>query len=167
MGLIGSVFILIVGMSYLLLRRKAAQKAGEGYGEELSNEPEYAAAGPLPHPLLALLALLPLIAVGVLNKVFTVLIPKYFGAKAVVNLAGHALTVDVAPLVAIWAVEGALLIGILLVIATSFKEVSARLAEGSKAAVGGALLASMTTVSAKPTRCAPCAATWRRNSASR
>ena len=142
LGLIGSVFILIVGMGYLSLRRRAAQKAGEGYGEGHSNEPEYAAAGPLPHPLLALL---PLVAVGVLNKVFTMLIPKYFGAKAVVNLAGHPLTVDVAPLVAIWAVEGALLIGILLVIATSFKEVSARLAEGSKAAVGGALLASMNT----------------------
>jgi H+/gluconate symporter-like permease len=103
LGLIGSVFILIVGMSYLSLRRKAAQKAGDGYGEGHSNEPEYAAAGSLPHPLLALL---PLVAVGVLNKVFTVLIPKYFGAKAVVDLAGHPLTVEFAPLVAIRAEGG-------------------------------------------------------------
>ena len=142
LGVIGSVFILIVGLTYLAQRRKAAQKAGEGYGVAHLNEPEFTATGTLPHPLLALL---PLVAVGVLNKVFTVLIPRHFGAKAVVDLPGHPLSVDVLPNVAIWAVEGALLVGILLVVATAFRAVSARFAEGSRAAVGGALLASMNT----------------------
>src|SRR5688572_29805662 len=39
LGVIGGVFILIVGLSYLNWRRRAALKAGEGYGENLLNEP--------------------------------------------------------------------------------------------------------------------------------
>jgi hypothetical protein len=49
--------------------------------------------------------------------------------------------------VAIWAVEGALLLGILLVVATAFGRIKRRFADGSKAAVGGALLAAMNTAS--------------------
>ena len=48
---------------------------------------------------------------------------------------------------AIWAVEGALLLGILTVFAFAWRPVLARFADGSKAAVAGALLASMNTAS--------------------
>jgi len=48
---------------------------------------------------------------------------------------------------AIWAVEGALLAGILLVVALAFRSVSQKFADGTKAAVAGALLASMNTAS--------------------
>ena len=48
---------------------------------------------------------------------------------------------------AIWAVEGALLLGILTVVVFAFRPVKERFAEGSKAAIGGALLASMNTAS--------------------
>ena len=48
---------------------------------------------------------------------------------------------------AIWAVEAALLLGILTVVACAFNRVRAKVAEGTKAAVGGALLASMNTAS--------------------
>ena len=48
---------------------------------------------------------------------------------------------------AIWAVEGALLLGILTVLVFAWRPVIAQFAEGSKAAVGGALLASMNTAS--------------------
>jgi H+/gluconate symporter-like permease len=142
LGIIGSVFILIVGMLYLSWRRKAAQRAGEGYGFDHINEPEEIKGGKLANPVVALL---PLVAVGVFNKVFTVAIPKAFGPKISVPLAGHPLSVDVTPNLGIWAVEGALLLGILLVLLFAWREVSGRFGEGSKAAVGGALLAAMNT----------------------
>ena len=40
MGVIGSVFILVVGLAYLEWRRRQAAAAGEGYGTKLVNEPE-------------------------------------------------------------------------------------------------------------------------------
>ena len=38
LGVIGGIFILIVGLTYLNWRRRSAQTAGEGYGENLLNE---------------------------------------------------------------------------------------------------------------------------------
>src|SRR5690606_11836889 len=54
---------------------------------------------------------------------------------------------EVAKVAAIWAVEGALLLGIACVLAFAWRTVLQRFAEGSKSAVGGALLASMNTAS--------------------
>jgi H+/gluconate symporter-like permease len=48
---------------------------------------------------------------------------------------------------AIWAVEGALLLGILTVFAFAWRPVVAKFADGSKAAVAGALLSSLNTAS--------------------
>ena len=48
---------------------------------------------------------------------------------------------------AIWAVEGALLLGILTVVVFAFRSLKERFAEGSKAAVAGALLAATNTAS--------------------
>jgi H+/gluconate symporter-like permease len=48
---------------------------------------------------------------------------------------------------AIWAVEGALLVGIARVLACAWRPVTQRFAEGTKSAIGGALLASMNTAS--------------------
>jgi H+/gluconate symporter-like permease len=49
--------------------------------------------------------------------------------------------------VAIWAVMGALLMGILTVLVFAFRPVATKFADGTKSAVGGALLASMNTAS--------------------
>jgi H+/gluconate symporter-like permease len=146
LGTIGAVFILMLGLLYLNHCRKAAAAAGEGYGTNLLNEPEPVNLDKLAHPLIAIL---PLVVVGVMNKVFTTLIPHYYGASYAITPAGSTktITTDVTSLVAIWAVEAALLIGILTVLAFSFRTVSKKFAEGSKAAVGGALLASMNTAS--------------------
>src|SRR5437867_5893840 len=144
LGVIGAVFILIVGLSYLEWRRRQAVARGEGYGTGHSNEPEPVAEEKLANPFIAIL---PLVLVGVLNKVFTSLIPQYFGSTFTVPIPGHPLSVQVSSLSAIWAVEGALLVGILSVIAFAFKPVIARFADGTKAAVAGSLLASMNTAS--------------------
>ncbi|GGY21551.1 transporter [Rhodanobacter panaciterrae] len=148
LGTIGAVFILIVGLAYLDWRRRKAAAAGEGYGDNLVNEPAPFECGKLAHPLIALL---PLVLVGVCNKLFTDLIPRIYGETQsfLPSVVGDAKPVvqEVAKIAAIWAVEGALLVGILCVLASAWRPVIRQFADGSKAAVGGALLASMNTAS--------------------
>jgi len=146
LGLIGAVFILVMGLTYLEWRRRKAVAAGEGYGTRLVNEPE-----PFPDdkPANPWLAISPLVLVGVMNKVFTVLIPRFYGATNTATLPGLAepVVTQVSSVAAIWAVEGALLLGILTVVLFAFKPLRNRFAEGTKSAVGGALLASINTAS--------------------
>ncbi len=150
LGLIGGVFILVAGLSYLEWRRRVAARAGEGYGDPatLLNEPTPFTGDRLAHPLVALL---PLLLVFVSNKLFTVWIPRVYGDshEFIPAVAGNAAPVvqEVAKVAAIWAVQGALLVGILAVLALAWKQVIGRFAEGSRTAVGGALLASMNTAS--------------------
>ncbi|MEZ0471864.1 GntP family permease [Luteimonas salinilitoris] len=148
LGTVGSVLIFAFGMLYLEWRRRRAVVAGEGYGTELRNEPEAFIGGHLRHPLLAVL---PLVLVGVANKLFTVLIPRLYGDSHafVPAVMGEAAPVvqEVSRVTAIWAVQGALLIGILSVLLLAWKPVTRRFAEGTRAAIGGALLASMNTAS--------------------
>ncbi|HZX70299.1 MAG TPA: GntP family permease [Rhodanobacter sp.] len=148
LGTIGAVFILIVGLAYLEWRRRRAAAAGEGYGTKLLNEPAPFEHGKLPHPLIALL---PLVLVGVGNKLLTDLIPRMYGETqsfipAVVGKAAPVVQ-DVSKIAAIWAVEGALLLGIVCVLVFAWRTVRERFADGSKLAVSGALLASMNTAS--------------------
>ena len=144
LGTIGALFILVVGMVYLEGRRRQAAARGEGYGTNLVNEPVAFEHEKLPNPYIAIL---PLVLVGVLNKLFTGWIPRIYGATNTFQLAGMktAVETDVAKVAAIWAVEAALVVGILAVVAFAFRPVTRAFAEGSKAAIGGALLASMNT----------------------
>ncbi|AZG12413.1 GntP family permease [Cupriavidus pauculus] len=146
LGVAGSLFIIIVGLSYLEWRRRAAAARGEGYGTSLVNEPQRMEGGKLPPPLLAIL---PLIVVGVSNFWLTRMIPLWYGQANSVSLPGLSKPVEtkIASVTAIWAVEGALLLGIVVVLATAFGAVKTRFAEGTKSAVSGALLASMNTAS--------------------
>ena len=76
LGLLGSVFILGVGLYYIESRRRAAQARNEGYGTDLRNEPEPFEAEQLPNPLIAIL---PLVVVGVMNFILTKLVPRFYG----------------------------------------------------------------------------------------
>ncbi|MGE4322890.1 MAG: GntP family permease [Sphingobium sp.] len=148
LGLIGSVIIAAAGLLYLDWRRRSAAAAGEGYGapETLVNEPAPVDAhSKMAHPFVALL---PLLVVGVANLALTMIIPRLVDGQDIsVSLAGldEPVRVKVAQMAALWAVEGALLLGIAVILLTAFPAVSRRFAEGSKAAVGGALLAGMNT----------------------
>jgi H+/gluconate symporter-like permease len=146
LGTLGGLFVFALGMLYLEYRRRQAQTRGEGYGEGHVNEPEPVADELLPNPWVALA---PLIVVGVGNILFTRLIPVFYGPAHEFQLAGMAKPVatNVAQLTAIWAVQAALILGILTVLVFAWKPVSARFAEGTKAAVAGSLLASMNTAS--------------------
>ena len=148
LGVLGAAFILAAGMAYLEWQRRKALAKQEGYGDQLLNEPVPFTEDRLASPWIAIL---PLVLVGVSNKVFTTLIPLHYGAShefipAVVGSAKPVVQ-EVSKVAAIWAVEGALLIGILAVLAFAWKQVHARFAAGSQAAIGGALLASMNTAS--------------------
>ncbi|MFC3815649.1 GntP family permease [Lysobacter sp. GCM10012299] len=148
LGTIGAVFIVAVGLLYLDWRRRAALAAGEGYGDQLLNEPAPFAGGTLAHPAIAIL---PLVLVGVVNKLLTVAIPRFYGEAhsfdpAVIGSATPVVQ-EVSKVAAIWAVQGALLVGIVTVLAFAWKPVVASFAESSKSAIGGALLAAMNTAS--------------------
>jgi H+/gluconate symporter-like permease len=54
LGLIGSLFVLGVGLAFIESRRRAALAQGEGYGTNLRNEPEPFEAEKLPNPWIAL-----------------------------------------------------------------------------------------------------------------
>jgi H+/gluconate symporter-like permease len=146
LGVIGSVFILATGLSYLEWRRRQALQRGEGYGRHTLNEPDKITVGSLPNPWLAML---PLVLVAVSNKLYTLWIPTVYGKSYTVDLPGlkHPLTGEVSTVVAIWAVEAALLTGIVVVLLSAFKAIASRFAEGSKSAVAGSLLAAMNTAS--------------------
>jgi len=144
LGLIGSLFVLGCGLAYIESRRRTAQARGEGYGINLHNEPEAFAAEKLPNPWIALS---PLVVVGVANFLLTHLILRAYGPVHEITLGGKPIVTQVPVVAAIWAVEGALLLGILTVFVFAWRPVLARFADGSKAAVAGALLASLNTAS--------------------
>ena len=146
LGVAGALFILTLGLAYLESRRRAALAAGEGYGDDHINEPEALGAGPNIH---AAIAILPLLVVGIANKALTYAIPRGYGATTDVVLSTGAKPVaaDVSAMTAIWAVEGALLLGIVTVLALAWGRVSRQFADGTKSAVSGALLAAMNTAS--------------------
>ena len=148
LGTLGGVFILALGLAYLEWRRRAALAAGEGYGTELLNEPAPFAGDRLAN---AWVALLPLVLVGVSNKVFTVLIPQFYGDSHsfLPSVIGSPAPVvqEIAKISAIWAVQAALLVGILAVLVLAWRSVATHFAESTKPAIGGALLAAMNTAS--------------------
>jgi H+/gluconate symporter-like permease len=148
LGVVGAVFIFIVGLGYLEFRRRQAVAAGEGYADRLvrlENEPEPFREEKLPHPALAML---PLVLVFILNYVFTKVIPDAYGATYDFVLgAGKPTPIEIGKVAAIWAVQGALLVGILVTIAFAFRPIRERFADGSKLAVAGALLATLNTAS--------------------
>ncbi|TBR08775.1 MAG: GntP family permease [Lysobacter sp.] len=150
LGSIGGVFILAAGLLYLESRRRQAAAAGEGYGDaaQLLNEPAPYAGERLAN---AAIAILPLVLVGVTNRLFTTWIPDLYGASYAFapGVMGGAPPVvqETAKLAAVWAVEGALLVGIASVIVLAWKPVTRGFVDGSRAAIGGALLASMNTAS--------------------
>jgi len=158
LGVIGSIATLAAGLAFLEWRRRSVMAKGEGYESAAATTAGSAAAAPapsapvragLPHPLLSLA---PLVLVGVANFTLTKLIPGWYGESYALTadaLPGlHApVTLPIKSVIGIWAVEGALLLGILLTVVTAFGRIRLTFADGTKAAVGGALLAAMNTAS--------------------
>ena len=96
-----------------------------------------------------LMALLPLLCVVAANKMLSMAIPRYYGTAHQVHLPGMAVPLDihVQQVTALWAIEGALTLGIIAVIIIARGRVLARFTTDITPAVGGALLATMNTAS--------------------
>ena len=78
LGIVGAIFILASGLAWLEWRRSQAAAAGEGYGANHINEPEPMVDEKLVAPAIAIL---PLVAVFVGNRVLTSVIPAAYGAS--------------------------------------------------------------------------------------
>jgi H+/gluconate symporter-like permease len=142
LGCLGSIFILVTGMGYL--QWQVRRTKGEGYGTDHINEPEPVPETVLVHPAIAIL---PLIAVPLCNVLLTAQIHRRFAATSTVTLPGLSspLVTNISTVTSLWALEGALLIAIAMVVVLGFRGLRFKAAEGTKLAVGGALLATLNT----------------------
>ncbi len=146
LGTIGGIFICCLGITYLEWRRRRAALAGEGYGTGHTNEPADNNSGKLPK---VGVAILPLLLVGVCNKLFTDFIVGHYGGRFDFASVGiHDLPpISVSKLSAVWAVQGALIVGILTVLLFSFQRIKTTLSASINLSVGGAMLAALNTAS--------------------
>jgi len=157
LGIIGAIFVLVVGLLYLEMRRRKAEKAGEGYyglKSETAAAAEAYKADEVAAPDLTtqvsvgkqILAFIPLILVGVTNKLFITYIPKWYPNGFDFSAIGlKTYTVDVTASAAVWAIEMALVVGIITSLAFDWKRVTSNLKEGLNLSIAGALLATMNT----------------------
>jgi len=155
LGIVGSIFVLAVGLLYLERERRKAQAAGEGYGDHTLNEP--APSSPDEKLVNPFLAAIPLIITWVANLVFTKTLPLMF-PKVIEfsNTAVPSATADPATLitkvttsgsVATWALVAALVLGIATIFALAGKKIAPVFIPNSKDAIAGSLLASLNTAS--------------------
>lgn len=146
LGLCGGLFIFFAGLIYLQWQKRKATKNGEGYGKNHINEPGEFSYENLPRPLIAVL---PLLLVGLFNKIFTGLIPKYYGSFFDFSALGYGdiPPIEISKITAIWAVEGALVMGIFTVLISAFRQVKRNFNAEINLSIGGALLATLNTAS--------------------
>ncbi|KMY55833.1 transporter [Bacillus sp. FJAT-27231] len=159
LGIIGGILVLAAGLFYLETRRKKAEKAGEGYygfeAEEaaaVENTETREESTGLPNltsqqsTARQVLAFIPLLLVGVTNKLFITYIPKWYPNGFDFSAIGlKDYSVDVATVAPVWAIIMALLVGIVSSIAYDWKRVTKGFKEGVNTAIGGSLLATMNT----------------------
>lgn len=154
LGIIGAIFVLCMGLSYLEWRRRAAAKAGEGFsGFGIDNTPSQEVEADMNlqnngSSARQFLAFVPLILVAVMNKYLSKAIKEWYPNGFDFGSVGLAdYTVDVAKTGAIWAVGLALIVGIITAILFDYQRVVTNFKEGINASIGGSLLAVMNTAS--------------------
>ncbi|MED3561805.1 GntP family permease [Bacillus xiapuensis] len=160
LGIIGGVFVLVIGLLYLESRKRKAAKAGEGYfgfDTELAAGSEEAGLAKKENPVAnfsadqsvarQILAFVPLILVAVMNKIFVTNIPKWYPNGFDFSKIGLKAfgVVDTTAVAAIWAVEMALVAGIIATLLYDWTKVTQNFKEGINASIGGSLLATMNT----------------------
>ena len=155
LGIIGAIIILGTGLSYLEWRKRSAKKAGEGYyglnGEIKENDEIIAAQSASSIDtdqtvFRKVLAFVPLILVAVMNNYLIPAIPRWYPNGfdfAAIGLSDYSI--DVAANASIWAIEIAVIVGIVSAFAYNFKRVIRQVKEGLNKTIGGALLAVMNT----------------------
>ena len=146
LGIIGAIFIFTIGMFYLNSRRKKAEKAGEGYDcfGTIKEEKTHVDLDQQESIARKIFAFVPIVLVGVLNKVFTTLIPTWYPNGFDFSKIGlNFPNIETSQVLGIWSVEFALVIGILATILYNRKPVILNFKDGMNIGVAGALLAIM------------------------
>lgn len=146
LGIIGAIFIFTIGMLYLNSRRKKAEKAGEGYDcfGTIKEEKTHVDLDQQESIARKIFAFVPIVLVGVLNKVFTTLIPTWYPNGFDFSKIGlNFPNIETSQVLGIWSVEFALVIGILATILYNRKPVILNFKDGMNIGVAGALLAIM------------------------
>jgi H+/gluconate symporter-like permease len=147
-GIIGGIFIFIVGMLFLEWRKKTALAKGEGYGDHTLMEPTPAAEGIVLPPWY--LGVLPLVLVLIVNFYFT---RMYVWDNSVfAPLMGMKLPLmvtEVKRIVGIWALVIALVAGISFALAIGYRNIpkGGGLQKALNVGAIGSLLAIMNTAS--------------------
>lgn len=158
LGIIGGIFVFAAGLWYLEIKRKKAEKTGEGYygfqdaiasGENATVDldavtaPDLSAKQSISKQIFAFV---PLVLVGVTNKLFITYIPQWYPHGFNFSAIGlKTYTVDVAAVSPIWAIIMALIVGIVSSLFYDWKRVFQNLKEGLNTAIAGSLLATMNT----------------------
>jgi H+/gluconate symporter-like permease len=97
------------------------------------------------------IACIPLIIMTASNRALTAFIPTWYGDRHefASSVIGNPVPVvqEIPKFAALWAVEGALLLGIASIFVLAWRAVVVKFAEGAKAAIAGAMLAAMNTAS--------------------
>lgn len=149
LSLVAAAFTFGACLTYLEWQRRRAALGGEGYGTGHRNEPDVLKGeGNLPLSI----ALVPLVLVGFGNRLILEVIPRFYGDSAAVQLdpasaAAIVINQNVPANAALWAVEGALLLGIAATLVIGWSAVKVQFAEATQTAVGGSLLAALNTAS--------------------
>ena len=158
LGIIGAAVVLFAGLSYLEFRRRQAKKAGEGYDGFATDKAAMDAAGKDEIAAMELssnqsvfrqiFAFAPLVLVAVMNNYLVKAIPGWYpDGFDFAALGLDSYSIDVSANVAIWAVEIALVAGIIAALAFDWKRVTANMKEGLNMSINGSLLAVMNTAS--------------------
>jgi H+/gluconate symporter-like permease len=150
LGIVGGMFVFLVGLAYMMHLQKKAAAKGETYssGQPLLQEP-------LPlDPNMKLppwqIAIIPLVLVGVVNLLMTKYgVSSLYGSEYSLNFPGLSkpIAVSVASMRGLWAVEIAMVAAIVCTILLASKAIIKGFTEGMKSAMSAALLAIMNTAS--------------------
>ena len=158
LGIVGAIIVLGGGLAYLEFRKRQAKRAGEGYYGladetaatvvmDTNDDVKDAINLHSDHSVFRqIFAFVPLVLVAVMNRYLTTAIPKWYPNGfdfAAIGLDSY--TVDVKANAAIWAVEIALVVGIVTALAFDWKRVMSKMKEGLNESIGGSLLAVMNT----------------------
>jgi len=144
-GIIGTVIILTAGMFYLEWRKRSAQSAGEGYGENHKNEPEAVDERYLPKVWLAVIPLVSVLLVTlVLQKV---VFPKWDLKAELVAVPYKMLPEGIVGTMNNWALIIALVVGISLAFLINPRGMKGNIAKAINLGALGSLLAVLNTAS--------------------
>ncbi|HEY5526181.1 MAG TPA: GntP family permease [Candidatus Anoxymicrobiaceae bacterium] len=144
-GILGGVFILVVGMVYLEWRKRSAQAAGEGYGTGHKNEPDVVDERLLPK---VWLAAVPLISVLVVTLVLQKWVfPKWDITAQMTKAPYKMLETGLVGTMNNWALIIALIVGILLAFVINPRGMQGNITRAINLGAIGSLLAVINTAS--------------------